>query len=986
MLTRFIGNQLAPDLCIICRENKSKRKGETGYQDLITCVTEKGAVKLIEFSKSCPQVEVEFVGLSTLDVIAKEFKYHRECYQWIWNKKVDSSASIEEKDELAVKEDKIRTDCYQNVVEYVQDFIINEGNVVKMQALTTLYEKLQQEKNVTVKGAENRLLKARLVNKFKHALSFFQKGEGKADLVYSDEKPKPKHPTKSKKQCVEEIACMIREEILNFDSPFSTWPPKSEDVSAKNVAIPELLEVLLKNLLSSNPKPESDHLIRAVKSLGQDILYASTNGAFKTVKHTQLGMILKRKTGSKELITYFNRLGHCISYSEVSRLETFIAETESLNREAPAFLPRGIQHEKFITYVFDNCDHNPESLRSLTMHCTNGIMIQRGPNQQVSEVIHEGAAPDGLGTRRSFIPINVTVAPYYTPRDRPNPQLLSDVIMENNLICDMISQNADLIWMFARYQSLQLWNVQKVPGWTGFHFETSNTNMLLPHKVYFLPAINQSPTQNDTVQEVLNQVHKKTQILGQQSADLVFDHAIYAKALEILNNPVNEHLRTIINIRMGGFHACCILLTVFGKRFASAGLRDVIIETGLVGPSSVESVLRGKQYNYGMRIIKIVSEAFFRLKLEAFKDWLEQKNEINLLLQFLESDDMEKLIVTRNPENIQAVASSFSNLQQQLCQFDEDIQENKLGPTAKFWQSFLNMSQLLLDYVKSFRIGDWELQLSSMERMLNWFHAYDHINYARHFTYCFASLQNLAENHPSIYHEFQQGNFTVKRSDGNFNMLPPDQVIEQTINKEQKGPGGIIGFSTSIGCVQRWVLSSHVTASWSEDFKNSIGLDKVENKPKDIGKSRVKLDEQMVQQCYKTIDHWQNPFLPQENLVSLSSGAVASKKIMEDLDAAENIGKASVQKFLKERIVDGTVEFHATIKKKKLSTFDALNKVKTCKVKDEVVTIKSDREIFARLLIIQRNRGVDLQEVLNVKIYDGMVLLHKLPPNLTDVW
>ena len=54
MLIRFIGNQLAPDLCIICRENKSKRKDETGYQDLITCVTEKGAVKLIEFSKSCP--------------------------------------------------------------------------------------------------------------------------------------------------------------------------------------------------------------------------------------------------------------------------------------------------------------------------------------------------------------------------------------------------------------------------------------------------------------------------------------------------------------------------------------------------------------------------------------------------------------------------------------------------------------------------------------------------------------------------------------------------------------------------------------------------------------------------------------------------------------------------------------------------------------------------------------------------------------------
>ena len=28
-------------------------------------------------------------------------------------------------------------------------------------------------------------------------------------------------------------------------------------------------------------------------------------------------------------------------------------------------------------------------------------------------------------------------------------------------------------------------------------------------------------------------------------------------------------------------------------------------------------------------------------------------------------------------------------------------------------------------------------------------------------------------------------------------MLPSDQVIEQTINKDHKGPGGIIGISTS---------------------------------------------------------------------------------------------------------------------------------------------------------------------------------------------
>ena len=34
-------------------------------------------------------------------------------------------------------------------------------------------------------------------------------------------------------------------------------------------------------------------------------------------------------------------------------------------------------------------------------------------------------------------------------------------------------------------------------------------------------------------------------------------------------------------------------------------------------------------------------------------------------------------------------------------------------------------------------------------------------------------------------------------------MLPPDQIIEQTINKDKKGPGGIIGTPTSQGTMQR---------------------------------------------------------------------------------------------------------------------------------------------------------------------------------------
>ena len=75
-----------------------------------------------------------------------------------------------------------------------------------------------------------------------------------------------------------------------------------------------------------------------------------------------------------------------------------------------------------------------------------------------------------------------------------------------------------------------------------------------------------------------------------------------------------------------------------------------------------------------------------------------------------------------------------------------------------------------------------------------------------------------------MYAEFQEGNFVVKRTCGSFNMLPPDQVIEQTINKNQKGTGEIIVYTTSTGSIQRWVFSSHLIAVINADFQNSIDV------------------------------------------------------------------------------------------------------------------------------------------------------------------
>ena len=62
------------------------------------------------------------------------------------------------------------------------------------------------------------------------------------------------------------------------------------------------------------------------------------------------------------------------------------------------------------------------------------------------------------------------------------------------------------------------------------------------------------------------------------------------------------------------------------------------------------------------------------------------------------------------------------------------------------------MVQVLLDFVKYAPLLPWDLHLQSNERILVWIHAYNRINYSRHFTYYSASQQKLATKHPSKFY------------------------------------------------------------------------------------------------------------------------------------------------------------------------------------------------------------------------------------------
>ena len=72
--------------------------------------------------------------------------------------------------------------------------------------------------------------------------------------------------------------------------------------------------------------------------------------------------------------------------------------------------------------------------------------------------------------------------------------------------------------------------------------------------------------------------------------------------------------------RLGAFHTISCLLSVIGKRFLPAGLRDVIIESFLIEEGSVDGILTGKAYNRTVRFHKLICEDCMRLIWIGFID------------------------------------------------------------------------------------------------------------------------------------------------------------------------------------------------------------------------------------------------------------------------------------------------------------------------------------------------------------------------------
>ena len=100
-------------------------------------------------------------------------------------------------------------------------------------------------------------------------------------------------------------------------------------------------------------------------------------------------------------------------------------------------------------------------------------------------------------------------------------------------------------------------------------------------------------------------------------------------------------------------------------------------------------------------------------------------------------------------------------------------------PQFHYWHTVLQLELLFLQSLRSQHDPNFDMYVESIGKIIPWVFALDHYRYARWMTIHVKVLLELQLTCPTIYAEFQKGNFVTQKIRHKFSSLFNDQVHEQ---------------------------------------------------------------------------------------------------------------------------------------------------------------------------------------------------------------
>ena len=216
----------------------------------------------------------------------------------------------------------------------------------------------------------------------------------------------------------------------------------------------------------------------------------------------------------------------------------------------------------------------------------------------------------------------------------------------------------------------------------------------------YLPLIPSSPTDPAVLKEEMMRLVKTLRAIGDKYTIITGDQATYELAVAIRNKHRGDFSNVVL--LLGGFHQAYNYMKAVCKIIREAGAEDHLVAAGLYQEGTAKKMFGEKaEYYQTMHSLRILNEAtcMWRLYWNEFEAWAADRKtdhwqpQVESVVKVLFEKDATP---SQKLQVIQKSHTQLSTLQEEMVHFQESLVEQ---PTAVFWSTFLEMSDILERFV-----------------------------------------------------------------------------------------------------------------------------------------------------------------------------------------------------------------------------------------------------------------------------------------------
>ena len=244
---------------------------------------------------------------------------------------------------------------------------------------------------------------------------------------------------------------------------------------------------------------------------------------------------------------------------------------------------------------------------------------------------------------------------------------------------------------------------------------------------------------------------------------IAMDQPLYAIAKQIQwAKPLHLGEESFI-VMSGGLHIEMAVLSMLGKWLEGSGWSSALVDAGIATSGRAEALLSAFHVKRTRYAHQVTAASLHILQDDAYKDFC-MTSQVSLSF------------------------TAWCSKKAEQC------------PQFYYWSNVMELELLMNMYIRSLWEGNFDLYVATLNKLVPWFFALDHVHYACWLPVHIRDMIAFKTMHPSIYSEFQKGNCVVQWFVHTFSCMALDQSHEQS-NKCLKGDGGVVGLTEDLAAL-----------------------------------------------------------------------------------------------------------------------------------------------------------------------------------------